>query len=55
MLRTILASALLAVASAAQAQTAPSPAEVAAYRGLHHPSLTVLLLFERLSIASRFP
>ena len=35
MLRTILASALLAVASAAQAQTAPSPAELAAYRGLH--------------------
>jgi len=35
MLRTIFASALLAAASAAQAQTAPSPAEVAAYRGLH--------------------
>lgn len=35
MLRTILVSALFAVASAAQAQTAPSPAELAAYRGLH--------------------
>jgi ankyrin repeat protein len=36
MLRMILASALLAATSAvAQAQTAPSPAELAAYRDLH--------------------
>lgn len=35
MLRTILVSALLATATAAQAQTAPSKSEIAAYRGLH--------------------
>lgn len=35
MLRIIIVSLLLAVPSIAQAQTAPSPAEIAAYAGLH--------------------
>ena len=35
MLRSILVSLLLAAATAAQAQTAPSKAEIAAYEGLH--------------------
>jgi ankyrin repeat protein len=35
MLRSILVSALLAVATAAQAQTAPSKSEIAGYQGLH--------------------